>query len=513
MTNPDKQALRALRTGFLCGLLWLGLLGPSPAWADGRVLVIWAENTVSPPDAPLLQDLGRRTGVEWVWVREMADGISLLEWRGSSATSSAVLLEELAADPHVKAVQPEAMRHLQFVPQDPLYASQWYLYESVGIEAEAAWDLQRGSSAVVIAVLDTGIIGHADIDSTRILSGYDFFSNITLDNDVTPGRDADPTDPGDAVVAGECGVGSSAEDSSWHGLAVSGVMMATVDNTVPTGVAGIDHRAWLLPIRVLGKCGALMSDILDALRWAAGLPVTGAPLNPNPADVINLSFGGDGACGPVEQAVVDEVIGSGAILVAAAGNGDGVAGIGSGDVALVSPASCQGVIAVAAVSRAGVLASYSKVGEEVSISAAAGDGPFGVATTHNDGLTIAGNDDYAAFQGTSFSCAQTSAVAALMRAEKPGATPAQIRQALQSSAKPFPDASCTTQLCGAGLLNAEAAIQAAGLLPAAPVASSSSGGGGCTPGSAARPEWLWWMLLFWIGRKYWQRNISAHREV
>lgn len=483
------------------------------AWsADPRVLVVWEDDVVVPPDASLLAEVSEGAGVELMWIRQVAGGASLLKWKGNGYISFEQVLERLTADARIRFVQPDQLRSVQFEPNDPFYDddpqplnNQWYLYEPVGINAPAAWDLQRGSSATIIALLDTGIVSHVDLDGARILPGYDFFSDLSVDNDGTPGRDNDPTDPGDWVVADECSPGSLAADSTWHGLSIAGVMLASADNGA--GVAGIDHRARLLPIRVFGKCGAFMSDILDAMAWAAGLAVAGVPTNPNPADVINLSFGGAGACGPVEQAAIDSVVAAGVVVVASAGNGDGVASIGSGDVALVSPASCAGVITVAAVSRAGVLASYSKVGGEIDITAAAGDGAGeGLWTTINLGATTVGGDGYGAFAGTSYSAAQASAVVALMLAVQPQATVEQIRQALRDSARPFLDSSCTNSLCGAGMLDAAAAIPAAQRLPLvtapATVAGGGGSGGGCTPSAQAGPDWLLLLLLVWFaGRR------------
>jgi serine protease len=201
----------------------------------------------------------------------------------------------LAAQPGVAAAEPDRRFHPALVPLDPLFSGpysppgaawvqnpgQWNLSDTIaGIRMPAAWDRETGSPGVTVAVIDSGIISHRDLDNGRLLAGYDFFSDNARDNDGTPGRDGDPTDPGDATVDGECGAGEIGEASSWHGLAVTGVIAATANNSID--IAGIDFNARLLPIRVLGKCGGSLSDLADAVRWAAGLAVAGVPNNPTP---------------------------------------------------------------------------------------------------------------------------------------------------------------------------------------------------------------------------------------
>ncbi|HSJ47375.1 MAG TPA: S8 family peptidase [Gammaproteobacteria bacterium] len=475
----------------------------SSAWAQqqGRVMVVWAAGVSTPPSAELLAELGAVNGVAFTPVRELGGGITLLAWRADTALDSALLLARLQEDPRVEAAQADARRSLQFVPNDTDYADQWHLFEAAGIRAPAAWDLQRGSAAVVVAVLDTGILPHEDIDPARILPGYDFYDltdalGNSHDNDGEPGWDDDPIDPGDAVLAGECGPGKPAENSSWHGLAVSGVFMATTDNAL--GIAGVDHRARLLPIRVFGKCGAWSSDIFVALRWAAGLAVSGVPANPNPARIINLSLSYEAACGVAEQRIIDEILARGVLIVAAGGN-DG------GDVANVSPASCNGVITVAASDRAGARAAFSDVGAAVDITAPG----VSILTTYNLGATDPAADWYAFASGTSFSTPQVSAVLALLRADRPEATVSQLRQALQAGARPFPDSSCNTSICGAGLLDAEGAILALRALPP----PDSGGGGGCVQAAESRPEALWWLGLAWVLYRLARRNDCAGRRV
>ncbi len=144
---------------------------------------------------------------------------------------------------------------------------------------------------VVVAVIDSGMLPHPDITS-RLVPGADLITSPSISND-GDGRDGDNTDPGDT-----CG----GVPSSWHGLHVAGTIGATTDNGL--GIAGVDQRARVLPVRALGTCGGWASDIADAIRWAAGLPVPGVPPNPTPAKVLNLSLGGPGALF-VDRAVRD----------------------------------------------------------------------------------------------------------------------------------------------------------------------------------------------------------------
>ncbi|MGB7933817.1 MAG: S8 family serine peptidase, partial [Gammaproteobacteria bacterium] len=206
------------------------------------------------------------------------------------------------------------------------------------------------------------------------------------------------------------------------------------------------------------------SDIVDAMRWAAGLQVPGVPDNTSPARVINLSLGGDGPCSRLEQDAIDEVNARGAVVVVAAGNG-------SGDVADQNPANCQGVIAVAATTRSGARAAYTNTGGGVALSAPGGDTADGMLMLSNDGLTVAAADDYQPVAGTSFSTAQVSGIAGLMLSINGDLNPQQVHDLLVQSARPFPDASCD-QLCGAGIVDAAAAVQQSITTPGNPDADA-----------------------------------------
>src|SRR5262249_17403858 len=159
------------------------------------------------------------------------------------------------------------------------------------VNAIGAWDRETGSTGVVVAVLDTGILyDHPDLGRSdhggRLLPGYDFVSGVAQAND-GDGRDADPSDPGDWVSASAKSnaafPGCATSTSSWHGTRVAGMIGALPNNGV--GVAGLTWNTWVQPVRVLGKCGGIDSDILAGMRWAGGLHVDGITDNPTPARV------------------------------------------------------------------------------------------------------------------------------------------------------------------------------------------------------------------------------------
>ncbi len=427
-------------------------------------------------------------GRQLSYVRSMDGGSMVVRLPETVSQEEAdALVEALLQNPEVEEAQVDKRLYPALVPNDPQYSRQWHLFEdTAGIRMQAAWDRQTGSSSVVIAVIDTGILPHAELDPARILPGYDFISDTFTAND-GDGRDADPSDPGDAVAAGECGPlpndPPTPQDSSWHGLLVTGIIAATSNNS--SDIAGIDFAARILPVRVLGRCGGLVSDINAAIRWAAGLPVQNVPLNTTPAQVINLSLAGAGACSEKEQKAIDEAVAAGAVVVVAAGN-EGQ------DVANFSPANCNNVITVGAVGRDGSLASYTNVGTQVDLVAPGGDGPLNqddLITLWNTGTTSPGSDVLATTQGTSFTAAQVSAVAALMRAVNNTLTPATIEDVLRATTRSFPDGSCNTSLCGTGLLDASAALAGAAdpqsvTKPASAGSGGGGGGGGCTLGSS-----------------------------
>jgi len=501
------------------------------------------------------EGLGARLGRPLVAGNAVGRGVQVVRADGMEA---AELARRLAAHPDVAYAVPNGRKQRVAAPNDPLYpasaterrsngtglqdgpaSGQWYLRapdatvrSAIGIEA--AWARTRGSAGVVVAVLDTGVrLDHPDL-ATRLLPGYDFVTNATVAND-GDGRDADPSDPGDWVTSTEAGrapfTGCSASSSSWHGTATSSLIGAATDDA--NGMAGAAPGVRVLPVRVLGKCFGTDDDIIAGMRWSAGLPVDGVPINPNPAQVLNLSLGGGGGCGAAYQAAVDEVTAAGVLVVAAAGNSVG----GSVNV----PANCRGVVGVVALRHVGSKVGFSDMGPEIGIAAPGGNcinvtpgTPclYPILAASNSGargpVASIWTDSYDITVGTSFSSPLVAAVAGLMVSQRPGITPAQMTAAMKSTARPFPTTGadngpddptpvpsctnlslagpsgqcyCTTGLCGAGMLDAGAAVAAAGgalariqLQTAAPTAGaavllSASGSVGSLGASVSSYAW------------------------
>ena len=384
-------------------------------------------------------------------VRRMATGAHVMRLEeGVSRVELNEIIAEMSNDPNIEYVQEDRLMQPMAVPSDPRYADQWHYYESTGgLNLPQAWDLSTGEGAIV-AVIDTGYTAHEDLVG-NLLPGYDMISDDFVGNDGDD-RDSDASDPGDATAANECGYTHSASSSSWHGTHVAGTVAAVADNGI--GGSGVAFDAKIVPVRALGKCGGYTSDIADSMIWAAGGSVSGVPANPYPADVLNLSLGGAGACDATSQAAINTAVALGATVIVAAGNENK-------NVSTSSPANCANVVTVAAVGRTGGRASYSNYGSLVDIAAPGGDQSTGttngVLSTLNSGSDAPSSDTYAYYQGTSMATPHVAGAAALLYSLDPSITPAEVESLLKSTSRSFPS---TCSSCGDGIVDATAAVEA-----------------------------------------------------
>ena len=324
-------------------------------------------------------------------------------------------------------------------PNDPKYQDQWAFNDHTGhgISLRKLWEFQTEAPSIVVAVLDTGITkDNEDIDPDVLVAGYDF---VSKPEDSQDGHGRDP-DPSDVDFNGAC----LSPLAKWHGTQVASLIGAVKTNN-QKGIAGINWKVKIQPIRVMGPCGGDITDVADAIRWAVGKHVDGVPDNITPARIINLSMEGKAKCSdiPEVQSAIDEAIKAGAIIVVAAGNYNR-------DVSRTYPASCNGVIVVAASDVNGKLTNYSGYGPGVTIMAPGGDF-FDVPKP--TGILTAVKGDYAFNKGTSFSAPIVSGVLALWLAAKPSLSHDEVLQLIKSAAIRRDSLQCP-RLCGFGLFNA-----------------------------------------------------------
>ncbi len=285
----------------------------------------------------------------------------------------AALVAQLRQDPAVTAASLNYGRRTTAVPNDQLYGFYQQSYLNA-IRMPQAWDLRSDAVSQVVAVLDTGVdAAHPDLTG-RLVAGH---------NAVAPG--------------------SPPSDENGHGTFVTGVIAANTNNG--TGIAGVTWNGRVMPIKVFGDELAYDSDIAAGIVWAVD----------HSARVINMSLGGPGES-PLLHTAVRYATDRNVVVVASSGNeGSGVAQY---------PAALPEVFAVGATDDNGRLVDFSSYGDWLDLAA--------------PGFDIISTIPGAAFafgSGTSFAAPIVAGVAALVRAQNPALTQAQVADRLRAAAR------------------------------------------------------------------------------
>jgi serine protease len=450
-------------TTVAAGLLILGLPAPlAQADSDQTTIVVTVE-AAEPDPAKAAATAITDAGGDVSKVVPITD-TTVVVTVDANATQAAQIGRVAGEEDGVVAAEPSHKVH-PTTTDDTYYPYLWDINNGAdstyGVKAEDAWPTSTGTG-VVVGVIDTGITAHPDLTGSssaivggNVLAGYDFISDSTSAGDGN-GWDSNPTDEGDYT---------DTESSSWHGTHVAGTVAAIRNNN--TGITGVAPGAKVQPIRVLGRGGGTDYDVAAAITWGAGLHVEGVTDNPTPAKVLNLSLGGTAACPTSVQTAIDAAVDAGTVVVVAAGNE-------SSAISTSFPANCNHVIRVVATGHDGTRAWYSNYGTAsvpATISAPGGSANTGtdsdfrhwILSTWNDGTTTAGNPAYTYMIGTSMAAPHVAGVAALVAAADPGLTVAQLTDILTSTAKAT--AGCSTDACGAGIVDAPAAVAAADQTP------------------------------------------------
>ena len=366
--------------------------------------------------------------------------------RGVNVTE---LAAEMARDPRVRYAEPDLyLRPLNVpepdvpngpnLPNDPDLFEQWHLLE---FGLPAAWRLETGKPGVVVAVLDSGVdVAHEDLRS-RVLPGCDLFNG---DNDPSPGR------------PGQLG------DNQRHGTHVAGIALAGGDNG--RGVAGVAYSGVrLLPVKVFDDGGGSQitssSVVATAIRWSAGLSVGDLNRTPYPAQIINLSLGGEGNVQTLDDAIRDARR-AGSLVVAASGNG-------SSSEAIFAPANAPEALAVGSVDADYVrsdFSNYSATGRTVDLMAPGGVGDSscgGVYSTISPTFEGATESAYGCERGTSMAAPFVAGVAALLWSQNPELSDDEVEARLLESTRYTPAMNHAEY--GAGVVCADRALGAATL--------------------------------------------------
>lgn len=480
------------------------VLGTEPVRQPARGLIVKLDDAAQGQVADLADDVADELPEDvTVAQSDAADGeLGLLEL--SDEVDAADLdgaIEQLEDLPEVEWAVPNGVRMPSATANDPYYPRQWNLQGPWGVRANEAWNVTTGSSAVRVAVIDTGVrYDHPDLKG-RLIAGRDFVDDeyrcvnractkisyrrtFESANDGN-GWDASAADPGDWRTSATCDYMGS-EASTWHGTHVAGIVAATRNNGV--GTVGVAPGVKVQPIRALGRCGGTDWDIAMSILWASGINVTKydrrhgrVPVNRTPAKVINLSLGALAksvsaarqAC-RLYSSVASKARAKGALVIAAAGN-NGV------DHRRNVPSSCGGYLAVAATTPAGAGAYYSNRGTGIDVAAPGGAGGIGsvsqdILSTSNGGSSRPGTNGYAYMAGTSMASPMVAGVAAL--GQSLGIThPLVLERVLRATAR---RAGCSVKACGSGIVDAYGVVTAKAPLSAPRISGRARPGGTLT---------------------------------
>lgn len=381
------------------------LLGGSASPYDS--IIVNFVNTATPDQvAAIEQEFGIDLRLNSLSAFAQAEKVYQFDYVPEDPGTERRLQRALSNNPLIEYAEPNYQFSTMLIPNDEMYSKQWNLQ---AINMPAAWDVTAGEG-ITVAVIDTGVTRTSDLANTAFVPGYDFVDD---DEDAT--------------------------DLHGHGTHVAGTIAQSTNNGL--GVAGVAHKAKIMPIRVLDANGfGNVADIAEGIRFAAD----------HGATVINMSLGGRSAATTMQEAVT-YAHNKGVTLVAAAGN-DGRSGSSY-------PARYEYVIGVSALGPTGEKAPYSNFGVGVDISA-----PGGAKTQEHPEWGILQqtlnrrNPREAVFeyyQGTSMASPHVAGVAALVQSQ--GITdPDQVERILKLSAQPVPNDK--QNYFGSGRLDAHSAV-------------------------------------------------------
>ena len=485
---------------------WMKTAVPGQDYLEGEVLVGFVDLSVPGASASIetineeLKALSAALAADYnLEVMGTSPALFVARMRTTTGQSVVDMMTAIRSDRRVKYVEPNGLvwshqigddgstspgvftgeiEPSSTIPTDPAYASQRWHYTMVG--AQRAWDTQRGSSTVRVAVLDTGIF-RTHLDAPAIIAPFgeqaDFVSAGTVPicsggtlrtNYDGTGYDNDAREW--MAWRWNSGSGCAIEPNSAgsHGTHVAGTIAAAWNNG--QGGVGVAPGVRIIPIQVLGTVGGgSWYDVSQGVLYAGGLPADNGSggtwtIPGGAAHIANMSLGGSGGSATLQTAVTN-ASNNGTLIIASAGN--------AGTTTQQYPAAYSEVVAVTALGADRTIAGYSSRGSWVELTAPGGNlgwtgsPQLGVhSTTVNYASSScaavpAGScfdessslSNYANYNGTSMAAPHVAAVAALYKSHNSALTRAQLRTALRNNASDIGATGFDT-LYGYGLVQA-----------------------------------------------------------
>lgn len=361
----------------------------------------------------------------------------LLAKENSSAGLDKKTIKDLLAAGVIEIFEPNYIIHLNSTPNDPRFTDLWGMHNTGGsggtadvdIDAPEAWDLTTGTSSTVIGVIDTGVnYNHQDLSA-----------NMWVNSGEVPGNNIDDDNNGIIDdVYGYNAITNSGNplDDNGHGSHCAGTIAGVGNNGV--GVTGVCYNCKIMALKFLSASGSgSTSDAIKTINYAIEQKQKGVNIK-----VLSNSWGGSGSSSALESAI-SLANTNGILFVAAAGN-EGK----NNDTNASYPANYNiaNVISVAAIDRAGNLASFSNYGaSKVHLAAP------GVSI-----LSTVLSNSYSSYNGTSMATPHVAGVAGLLLSREPTLSVASLKARIVSSAKPL--ASLNGMVQSGGMVSAFRAL-------------------------------------------------------
>ena len=392
-----------------------------PSYAPGDVIIKFTSH-----DAKLINTFLVRIGAysyERITNANINSLSTICKLKFSPDADIPSIVQRCKNDPIIEYAQPNYINHLCFKPNDFFYTDQWSLET---IKVPEAWEIERGSKDIIVAVVDTGVdYNHEDLKS-RIWVNEDEIPGNGIDDDgngyVDDVRGWDFFDsPYASLSVDHVSRDNDPMDEDGHGTNVAGIIAAVPNNSI--GIAGITWGCKVMALRA-GSKFLEDDDLAAAIVYAVE----------NGAQIINMSWGGD-ELSYIIRDVTKYAYDHGCILIGAAGNDN--------KPIVIYPAAFEHVIAVGATDSQDKKSSFSNYGTGIDI----------VAPGTRIFSTVPRNS-YSDWSGTSMAAPVVSGIAALILSKRPGLTNAEVAQILRASSDPIDE----TLFDGVGRINAYKAL-------------------------------------------------------